>query len=320
MKKIIFDSKKLQYSNRKVGFTDVLLAFLKYLGISLLMFLGCYALFSVIFNTDHEQMLRSENAELAKQYEDLREKMDLVESVIDNLEVRDRTIYNDVFSTDPPRFSIADLDTTKLDIGSLHEMSEEDLVWDTYALAHRMEINTYQVENWIRNIEYHLSARKSPATAIPSIIPIRNFSVVQTGASIGEKFNPFYKALKEHNGIDLMAPVGTDVLCAADGVVTSVSRSLRGMGNRVVVSHADSIVTSYSHLSDILVREGQPVKQGSLIGRVGSSGTCFAPCLHYEIIRDGECQNPVNFFYAELAPESFREMMMIAQTTGQSMD
>lgn len=316
----VFNKKTLRYDESGVTVKSVLLQGLKYVGISLLLFLAIYIVFSLFFDTDRERELSEENKALEKEYAQLKESMDLVSNVIDNLEVRDRTIYNDVFNTDPPKFSLADLDTTQLSLTDLYAMREEDLIWDTYALVHRLEVVAYQVNNRIRSISEHFSGGEVNPIENPSIIPIADFSVLQTGASVGQKFNPFYKTIREHTGVDLMAPVGTEVRCSANGSVVSVEKSARGFGNRVSIEHAGNVVTTYSHLSDIFVKPGQPVKKGSVIGRVGSSGNTFAPCLHYEVIRNGEYQNPVNFFYGELNPDKYREMMMIAQTTGQSMD
>ena len=92
------------------------------------------------------------------------------------------------------------------------------------------------------------------------------------------------------------------------------------MGNRVTVEHAHGLRTVYAHLNSIKVSEGQSVRQGTAIGTVGQSGSCFAPCLHYEVLRGGIVQEPVNYFFAELDPATFHEMMVVALTTGQSMD
>lgn len=316
----VFNRKPSRYDESVVTVGTFLLKVLKCLGISLLSFWVLYFVFSLFFDTDRERALSEENKAMEQEYARLKESMELVSNVIDNLEARDRTIYNDVFNTDPPKFSLADLDTTQLSLTELYDMPEEDLIWDTYALVHRLEVDAYQVNNRVRSISEHFSGEGVNPVEIPSIIPIENFSVLQTGASLGQKFNPFYKTIREHTGIDLMAPVGTEVRCSANGIVESVEKSARGFGNRIKIRHTGNIITTYAHLSVILVKPGQPVKRGTMIGRVGSSGNTFAPCLHYEIIRNGEYQNPVNYFYGELNPDKYREMMMIAQTTGQSMD
>jgi len=320
MKKFVYDSDSNSFIHLKSKVGDIVLSILKYIGLSILMALVCYIIFALFFDTDVERNLSMENKELRKQYEMLREKANMVEGVIEDLEIRDRSIYNDVFKSDPPTFGSSSLDSTIFDITDLYDMHESDILWDSYAYGRKLESSVERVSDWLANISQNLEKKKEAPTTIPSIIPIKNFTIIQTGASIGSKVNPFYKIIREHTGIDLMAPIGTDVICSADGVVQSVTKSQGGFGNKINVEHSDGIVSSYSHLSDILVRQGQKVEQGMVIGRVGASGTCFAPCLHYEIIRDGEYQEPVYYFFADLTPDSFKEMLIVATTTGQSMD
>ena len=76
----------------------------------------------------------------------------------------------------------------------------------------------------------------------------------------------------------------------------------------------------YAHLGDILVRKGERVSRGTVIARVGNSGLSFAPHLHYEVRRGGKIMDPVNYFFAELKPGSYREMVITALNSGQSMD
>jgi murein DD-endopeptidase MepM/ murein hydrolase activator NlpD len=79
-------------------------------------------------------------------------------------------------------------------------------------------------------------------------------------------------------------------------------------------------VTRYAHLADIETRKGRRVKRGTRIGYVGVSGNSFAPHLHYEVIRDTTIVDPVNYFFASVTPEDYVNMMVMAASTGQSMD
>ena len=123
-----------------------------------------------------------------------------------------------------------------------------------------------------------------------------------------------------HNGLDLVAHSGEPVYVTADGVVTDVIKSRKGLGNVVVVSHDGGYVTRYAHLADIEVRKGKKLKKGDRIGYVGVSGNSFAPHLHYEVLRDTLVMDPVNHFFASLDPEEYVNVMIMAATTGQSLD
>ena len=73
-------------------------------------------------------------------------------------------------------------------------------------------------------------------------------------------------------------------------------------------------------MGDILVRQGQKIEKGDVIGRIGVSGMSFTPHLHYEVMYNGEFMEPINYFFADLSPAMYREMLLISANTGQSMD
>lgn len=94
-----------------------------------------------------------------------------------------------------------------------------------------------------------------------------------------------------HYGLDIAAPTGTPVRAAAAGRVVH-SGPLGGYGLLVVIDHAGGVETRYAHHSSLLVREGEWVRQGQVIARVGSTGNSTGPHLHFEVIINGEHQDP----------------------------
>ena len=319
-RKYIFDKASGTFKPKRIRVTEILSGLVRY-GLSILIVAALfYLVFALVFSTEREQMLEHENQLLEAEYTALTDRLDLVDGVVGHLQERDREIYNDLFSTDPPNYLLSGEDTLALTAKELERTGESDLVWDAYALIKRMESVASQVSRQLAEIDTALSSGRLVPTAIPSLVPLTSFSPVQTGASVGKKVNPFYKTIRDHTGIDLLAPVGTPVRCTADGQVTQVARSEKGMGNQVTVTHKGGYRTVYAHLDGVRVSVGQNLRQGAQIGTVGQSGSSFAPCLHYEVLRDGFPQDPVNYFFAELAPATYRDMMVIALTTGQSMD
>jgi len=149
---------------------------------------------------------------------------------------------------------------------------------------------------------------------------VEEFSYAQTGASVGQKISPFTRVETQHNGLDLIAGEGEPVYATADGTVSSVTRSGKGLGNVVEIDHGNGYVTRYAHLADILVSKGQKVSRGKRIASVGISGNSFAPHLHYEVIKDGVPANPVDYMFSDLGPGEYVNVSYMSTSTGQSMD
>ena len=196
----------------------------------------------------------------------------------------------------------------------------ESIVGDSKLRLQVIEKGMGRVNGSIGSINANLDSLGGNIRAVPSIVPVRNFSIRQSGASVGKKVNPFYKNVVQHTGMDLLAGTGTEVIAAADGVVEKATRKGKKEGNSIIVNHKNGYVTKYNNLGDILVRQGQKVKQGTVIGRIGMSGMSFAPHLHYEVWFNGEMMDPMNYFFANLTPQMFREMAVIVANTGQSLD
>lgn len=105
------------------------------------------------------------------------------------------------------------------------------------------------------------------------------------------RFHPIQKRWKAHNGVDYRASTGTPVVAAGNGKVTHSTYN-KYNGNYVFIQHGDGIVTKYLHFSKRAVKKGQRVKQGQVIGYVGSTGMSQAPHLHYEFLVNGVHRNP----------------------------
>lgn len=306
----------------RIPWKRILAAFLavfKYIGIGLCVIAVSYLSVALLVDTENEKRLQEENRMLQEEYRELSQRMQMIENVISDLNVRDRAIYRDVYNAELP-VPLSERDSSGLKLENLFNNSVEEMIWDTYARTHKLDFDVGMVGGALEDIQRRLPRRKGGSTGIPSMIPIRGLELVQTGATYGLKYNPFFKKPMLHEGIDLMAPIGAEVICTADGVVSKLTRSARGLGNTVTVTHEDGYQTVYAHLSEFSVRLGSSVKRGMPVGKVGISGNCFAACLHYEVRKDGQCQDPVHYFFGDLGPFPFREMDLTAMTTGQAMD
>lgn len=109
---------------------------------------------------------------------------------------------------------------------------------------------------------------------------------------ISSRFGPRGRGF--HYGVDIIAPSGTPVRAVDDGVV-SYSGWMSGYGRVVIITHASGLQTVYAHNSVNLVREGQRVRRGDVIARVGSTGNATCPHLHFEVRRGGRPVDPLEF-------------------------
>ncbi|MDX1582611.1 MAG: M23 family metallopeptidase [Thermoanaerobaculia bacterium] len=137
----------------------------------------------------------------------------------------------------------------------------------------------------------------------PAILPVPEDQFVLT-SPYGARISPFTRARDFHRGLDLAAPEGTPIYATADGEVTfagryPMSRSVAWwrFGNVVVLNHANRFITIYAHCNSVNVRKGQKIRQGDVIGFVGSTGWSTNSHLHYEVrtnIRTPEEFTPVD--------------------------
>jgi len=101
-----------------------------------------------------------------------------------------------------------------------------------------------------------------------------------------------------HEGVDLMAEIGTPVLASRSGVVVSARKS-HGMGNYIVIKHEGHLISIYGHLSALFAAKNQLVRQGEVIGAVGKTGNAnyrnIQPHLHFEIRKNGIPQDPLGY-------------------------
>jgi murein DD-endopeptidase MepM/ murein hydrolase activator NlpD len=131
-----------------------------------------------------------------------------------------------------------------------------------------------------------LTTEEIAAMSLPSngdkqmLFPLISPSVISS--LFGTRVHPVTGQVRFHQGTDLAAPEGTPVVAAFSGRV-EIAGWLGGYGLIVVISHGDTHETRYAHLSEVLVKPGQEIKQGNVIGLVGSTGMATGPHLHFEI-------------------------------------
>jgi len=154
-------------------------------------------------------------------------------------------------------------------------------------------------KNVVINKPNSKSFNQAKKNSIPSIFPVKKVDGVKISSDYGMMIDPISKKERMHKAVDFSAPIGTPVYSTADGIVRKVKQNHKegkGYGKYIIIDHEEGYTTLYSMLSEYNVKEGQEVKQGDIIGLVGSTGRSTGPHLHYEVMKDGENVNPADYF------------------------
>lgn len=271
--------------------------------------------------TPKEKTMKRELANMEFQYEILNRKMEQAETVLEDLANRDNNLYRVYFEANP----IPD-EQRKAGFGGINRYKELE-GYDNSALiinsSQRLDILTKQIVVQSRSLDEvsQLAEEKEKLLeAIPAIQPVNNEDLTRMASGYGYRTDPFTKARKFHWGMDFTSPRGTPVYASGNGVIIRADNAASGYGKHIRIDHGFGYQSLYAHLYKYNVKKGQKVKRGDLIGFVGSTGRSEAPHLHYEIFKDNERINPINFYYGNLSAEEFAELLKKSQQENQSLD
>jgi murein DD-endopeptidase MepM/ murein hydrolase activator NlpD len=295
----------------------------------LLLFLLASALFGFIImaillqyiESPKEKVMRRELENLTLNYELLNKRMKQSQEILADLQVRDNNIYRVYFEANP----IPD-EQRKAGFGgvnrykSLEGFEYSNLIADATKRMDMLYKQIYIQSKSLDEISVYAKDKEKLLAAMPAIQPISNEDLTRMASGYGWRLDPFTKERKFHKGMDFTAPETTPVFATGNGVVQRADNLASGFGNHVRLDHGFEYMTIYAHLSKITARVGQRVKRGDIIGLVGSTGRSQAPHLHYEVWYKDEAINPINFYYGDLSPEEFQEMLIKSTQVGQTFD
>ncbi|ADY28528.1 MULTISPECIES: M23 family metallopeptidase [Cellulophaga] len=310
--------RKIEHKKSK-KFRNVALMFI---GAAILGFLGLLLLLNTnLVNTPKELSLQRELHNYEFQFELLNKKMEQMEQVLANIEDRDNNIYRLYFEANPipeeqRRAGFGGVNRYK----SLEGFNNSDMIIDA---TKRLEIIQKQMVIQSKSLDEitKLAEEKEKfLEAIPAIQPISNEDLTRMASGYGWRSDPFTKVRKMHWGMDFTSPRGTPIYASGNGTVTRADASSTGYGKHIRIDHGYGYLTLYAHLSKYNVTAGQKVKRGDLIGFVGSTGRSEAPHLHYEVWKDGDRINPINFYYGNLSALEFENLLKHATQENQSLD
>jgi murein DD-endopeptidase MepM/ murein hydrolase activator NlpD len=273
------------------------------------------------FETPKDRLQAREIENMKIRYEILNRKMDQVDEVLGNIEDRDNNLYRTYFNA-----SAIPEEQRKAGFGGVNRYKDlegydnSELVVNT---TKRLDVISKELVIQSKSLDEIGKLAKDKEkllSAIPAIQPVKNEDLRQMASGFGYRSDPFTKIRKFHAGMDFSARTGTPIYATGDGVVVTADNKASGYGNHIVIRHGFGYETLYGHMSKYKVKAGQKVKRGDVIGYVGSTGRSEAPHLHYEVHKNGEVVNPLNFYYGNISAKEFILISKLANQENQSLD
>jgi murein DD-endopeptidase MepM/ murein hydrolase activator NlpD len=319
--KYVFNHKTLSFEHARLTARHYILKVLSYLSTSVVITVVFVVAGSYFFDSPKERMLKREIRQYELQFKLINERLDKLQVVLSDMADRDDNIYRVIFESEP-----IPTEARKAGYGgsnrykNLEGYRNSDILIQTAKKLDQITAKTY-VQTKSFDEVYEMAINKSRLLAsIPAIQPISNQDLRRLSSYFGYRTDPYYKVLKFHEGVDFSAPPGTEIYTTGDGVVIVSDRAKTGYGNQIIIDHGFGYKTMYAHLQSFKVRKGERVKRGQVIGTVGSTGKSTSPHLHYEVWKNNVPVNPINYFFNDITPEQYEEILILSQRPSQTMD
>ena len=315
MGKIFFkyNSQTLSYERVYLSAKQRIWTVFRQLFIGILIGVGLLAVTTYTFDSPKEQQLKKDNKLLLTQYQVLSKRINENEKVLEELQQRDDDLYRTMFNANPIPSSIR-----KPGVGGTNRyehlltVPNSDLVIATTAKLDMMTKQLYVQSNSYDELMELIKTNEERIKHIPAIMPLSSKQMKGLSSGFGMRLHPIYGIFKPHTGVDLNANTGTPIYATGAGVVDAAGWD-GGYGYRVVINHGFGYKTLYGHCSKINVTPGQKVVRGQEIALVGSTGASVGPHVHYEVIVNGQFDNPAKYFIMDLTPEEYGQMLYEAE-------
>jgi murein DD-endopeptidase MepM/ murein hydrolase activator NlpD len=316
----LYDPNTLSYERVYLSFKDRLFAVVRHLSTGIVIAIIIYFAFTRFFDSPMEAQLRKENRLLQTQYEVLSLQLNESFAVLNDIQQRDENLYRAIFQVESIPEAIR-----KAGVGGanryehLMTLSNPDLIVSTTQKMDMLKRQLYVQSNSLEELVNIGRTQEERLKCIPAIQPIANKDLKRMASGYGMRIHPIYRIPKFHSGMDFSAPTGTDIYATGNGVVI-FSGWKQNYGNCITVDHGFGYQTLYGHLSKSNARVGQKVTRGEVIGYVGSTGLSTGPHLHYEVIVRGKHDDPSKYYFMDLSPQEYEQMIQLAENHGQVMD
>lgn len=268
-----------------------------------------------------EKRLEREVTELHLEVESWKDRLNTIERVAEAIQKRDEELYRAALGAKeyPKEFrmmGIGGSDRYK----RLRNKSNSELLTTTAQKIDALEKKLNAQSLSFKELVELTKERELRLANLPAIQPVRNSDLKRLASGYGWRIDPVYGTRKMHWGIDFTADSGTEIYATGGGIVEVAKRNAWGYGREIVINHGFGLKTRYAHLSKFLISVGDTVNRGDLIGLMGNTGKSTGPHLHYEVEKEGQKVNPINYFHSDLTPEQFEKIIEISNNALKSMD
>lgn len=279
-------------------------------------------LYALVFwiGSPSEWRLQREHAMLQQQYRILNTRLNEALDVLEDIGERDDQMYRVILQSEPiGKDARARLITGTQRYDSLQRLNDAALLIDISRKMDLVERQLYLQSISFDELVEQVRNQDDRLRHTPSILPVAEKNLKYMASGYGWRVDPVYNIMKHHNGMDFSAEKGTPIYATADGRVAEAGW-MSGYGQRVVIDHGYGYRTVYAHMSKIQVYRGQKLYRGDKVGEVGATGKATGPHLHYEVLVRGVPQNPARYYYYDLTPEQYEEVLERSRNVGQILD
>ena len=277
-------------------------------------------LFLTFFPSPREKQLLREKTSLESQLEVLNNQVDQMQVVMTDLQQRDDNLYRVLFGAEPIPLSVRQGAQRKIDYyEQLAQMTNSELAADLSLKVDLLEKEIYVQAKSYDEVVQMAKEQEIRMENIPAIQPVMNKDLKRVASGYGMRIDPVYHVRKFHQGMDFTAPTGTEVFATGNAKVEFAGWK-QGYGNTVILDHGYGYKTLYAHLYKTLVRKGQKVRRSDIIALVGNTGKSTGPHLHYEVRLNNKPVDPRNYYFYDLSPEEYDQMIQLSNNFGQMLD
>jgi hypothetical protein len=316
-----FNPSTLNFEKISYGIRDYTLSALRYLFAGLVIGAIGVVLYASFFKDPETARLSREVKFLKGQIAELNDQIDTLELFVNDLQEKDDNVYRSIFGAEPypehlRKGGIGGSDRYR----DLKGFDNSDYIIETQKRINRLQRALVSQSKSFEEVYELAKLKDTMLMCIPAIQPVSNKDLKRLASGFGMRIHPIYKIAKMHTGLDFTADIGTEIYATGDGVVESIESKFSGYGQHVIINHGFGYESLYAHMSRVAVSPGQRIRRGQIIGYVGNTGASTGPHLHYEVMKNGEKVDPSFYFYSDITPEQYEDMLKRSANAKQSFD